>query len=141
MTLRRLREQTARRPDGLLVLVAVVTVATYVFAPEPGRMFVFAGIFILAFLIGARSTLRLWGTYQRVAPNLVYRDRLILQAFVVASVTITLAAGYFGAFSVRRILDYPPIDWQPPVSALVAAAVLLLPRYFDRTVDRIARAR
>lgn len=86
--------------------------------------------------IGWYSTFRLIGKYRTV--RVPGRARWILIAFVVVSVVISFAASYFGFLSVRRVLGYPPMDWTPGVSVLVACIVFLLPPLLDRIADYIA---
>lgn len=104
---------------------------------EPGA-WLFAAVFVVAFLFGGRSTRRLTRTYREVAPALQPPYGLILQAFVVVALVITVAAGLFGFFSIRRLAGFQPVDWQPLASLLIASAVLVLPRYLESVVARIA---
>lgn len=107
---------------------------------EPGAFFL-ATTFVVGFLVGLRSTVRLTARYKTVAPSLMPREGLILQAFVVVSGSITIAAGFFGALAVRRLLGFDPLTWSAPLTVLLSAIVLFLPLYLERVVDRVARKR
>jgi Mn2+/Fe2+ NRAMP family transporter len=101
--------------------------------------YVIAAVFVVACLVGLRSTLRLARIYRDVAPALPARDRMILQAFVVVAGSITTASGIFGALAVRRLLGFPPLSWSPFITVVVATIVLFLPLYLEQVVQRIAR--
>lgn len=95
---------------------------------------------IIAFLSGTRSTWRLWRRYTSARVVLLEpRERLILRSFVIVSVMITVAAGYFGFVALRRMLGYDPLDWTPTVSVLLAIVILFIPTMLDLVVARVAR--
>lgn len=102
-----------------------------------------AWVFIIlgacAFLLGLRGSVRLTGRYKDVQSELIPRERLLLASLVGVSWLITLAGGYFLALSIRRSLGYPPFEWTPFTSILVASAVLFIPAGLDYVVSRIAR--
>ena len=91
----------------------------------------------VAFVLGVRSTFRLWALYRRVSPTLPDKRRLILQSYVVVSAVVTLAAGYFGALSTRRILGYDPMPATALVSLAIATVVLFVPLYLDQVIRTI----
>ncbi len=102
--------------------------------------FAFASGFLAAFGLGIRSTWRLWRRYRTVTPLLLDpRERLVLGAFVIVSVLITTAAGYFGLLTVRRIIGFEPLEFTPIISLFVVIVVLLIPVYLDQLVQRVAR--
>lgn len=95
--------------------------------------------FVFAFLVGVRSTWRLWRRYQATSPTLTEpRAYLVLVAFVAVSLIVTAAAGYFGFVSVRRLLGFEPIPGTPFVSTIVAICVLFIPALLDAVVKRVA---
>jgi hypothetical protein len=93
------------------------------------------GLVILGccFALGIRSTLRLRAIHRHETPP----RNLITGAFYATSLLITLAAGYFGLLSARRVLGFDPIAGSMFLSLLVASAVLLIPVGLDYTVTRI----
>lgn len=98
-------------------------------------------LFMAAFVLGARATWRLVRRYRDASPRLVEpRAYLVLFAFVAVSVVITLAAGYFGFLTIRRLLGYDPIPGISVVSLIVIAVVVLIPVFLDNVVARIADA-
>lgn len=95
------------------------------------------GIFAAAFAIGVYSSWGLW---------LIHRDEtpprnLITRAFVVVAILVTLAAGYYGLLSARRLLGYEPIPGSAIASILLASAILLIPAFLRLTVAAIRRSR
>ena len=98
-----------------------------------------AVLFLVAFLLGTRATIRQWRRYRTITPTLVTpRAELIMWAFAVISTVITIAAGYYGFLSLRRVAGFDPLppEWAS-ISIGVAAGVLLLPEFIDRVVKRI----
>ena len=92
----------------------------------------------IAFIVDVQSTVDLWGRYRRVGPTLIKRERLILQAFVVVSVIITIVAGYFGALATRRLMGFDALDMTAGISWVLAITTLFVPAYLKLTVKRVA---
>lgn len=96
-------------------------------------------VFMAAFALGTRATWRQVRRYRDASPRLVEpRAYLVLFAFVAVSVVITLAAGYFGFLTIRRLLGYEAIPGISIVSLVVVAVVVLIPVFLDKVVARIA---
>lgn len=103
---------------------------------------IYAALFGMASAVGVRSSWKLTQRYLRVREALRRPiDRLLLELLVFISWSITLAACYFGAFTVRRMLGFPPVDWNPPISAAIATAILFIPLVIERVVKRVAESR
>jgi hypothetical protein len=98
----------------------------------------FALVVTAAFIAGVVSSARLTRTYVEISSTLDWRARLVALTFVVVAWTITIAAGFFGALAVRRLLGAPPLDWSPNASAIVAAFVLFIPVALDFVWTRIS---
>jgi hypothetical protein len=76
---------------------------------------------------------------QRANPKLTEpRAYLVLVAFVVVSVVVTIAAGYFGFTLGRRLADLEPFEGQTLISIIVVAIVVLIPQFLLQIVQRIA---
>jgi uncharacterized membrane protein YidH (DUF202 family) len=98
-----------------------------------------SGGVLAAFIIGAWSTWDVWQLHRDTAPRMTPLERMVLGLLVLICAVITLAAGYFGFLSVRRLFGFDAFDWSPLASAVVALAVLLLPariRYVARRITR-----
>lgn len=104
-----------------------------------GIAWVYALLFVAAFLVGLRSSIRLTRRYLRIAPSLRRADRMLPGLLVFIAWSITAAAGWFGGLAVWRLFGNPAVDWSPPVSAGVATLILFMPLVIERVVDRIAR--
>lgn len=94
-------------------------------------------LFVATFVVGVSCSAWLWRLYSRIAPTLLGRERLVLQALVVISWAITLTAGWFGFLSLRRVVGLPPLDWSSVVSLAIAEAVLLIPVYIVAVVRSV----
>jgi hypothetical protein len=99
----------------------------------------FALAVVVAFAAGVRSTWRLWRRYADASPILDARERLLLRSFVIVSVLITAAAGFYGFLAARRLMGYEPLEWVPLVSVIIAIAVLLIPVGLDAAITRIVK--
>lgn len=99
------------------------------------------GLFTLLLVfgfLGVRACLNLW---RRVFYNYESRRHPVLILLTVIANIITIAALYFGVMSFRRLLGFPPFDWAPTISALVASIIFLLPPLIEYVVARIARSK
>lgn len=101
----------------------------------------FVAIAVVAFLFGARATFRLWRRYERTAPLLEPRERLVLLAFVLVSVICTTAAALIAFISGRRLLGYQPLEGSALALSIIATVILFIPVGLDLLVSRIARVR
>lgn len=99
----------------------------------------FAIAFLLAFLIGVRSTIRIARTYLDIRNKLVRAERAIALTFVIVAAVVTGAAGWFGGLAVMRISGLDTVFWTPLVSFLVVICVLALPPLIDLVLDNVAR--
>jgi hypothetical protein len=97
-----------------------------------------AGLIVLgvAFLLGVRSVYRLWALW--LHDELTRRNPL-LAAFAIIAFIITVASGFFGATSLRRVLGYEPLPYGPLVALVLAAIVLLIPVWLDLLISLVAR--
>lgn len=96
-------------------------------------------VFVVVFLIGARSTRRLWATYLAIAPYLRPSRRLLGKAFVIVSVLVMIAIGWFGSLTIRTLLGFERLDWSPVVSYVVSLPVLLIPVLLDYVWARVGQ--
>lgn len=97
------------------------------------------GIFLVAFVDGVRSTWHLWREYRATSPTLTEpRAYLVLWAVVVVCVVITVACGYFGFLSLRRLVGFEPIPGISVVSTVIIAGVVMIPRFLKLIVARIS---
>lgn len=99
----------------------------------------FAIAFLLAFVIGLRSSIRITSTYRSIRTVLAGPEELIAFAFVVVAWTVTLAAGWYGVVGVMRVADFNIPAESAIVSLLVAVFVLALPPFLDYVLEYIAR--
>lgn len=90
-------------------------------------------VLVVCFLLGVRSTKHLRAIHNGEAPP----RNLITGAFYFVSLVVTVAAGYYGFLSARRVLGFEPIPGVGVLSVGVASAVLLIPVFLDWTVSRI----
>lgn len=67
----------------------------------------------------------------------------LLRTLAVGATVVNLASIFFGFLAVRRVLGADPLDWTPPVSAIAALALEVVPVYFAlefrRRAQRAAR--
>lgn len=98
--------------------------------------FVASLLFTTAFGVGVVSTIYLW----RVRGNGWTDHRnMILDAIFVVSLVVTLAAGYFGFLSLRRVWGFEPLPWTPIAGLVVSTTVLLIPPFLVWIVRRIQK--
>jgi hypothetical protein len=97
-----------------------------------------AGLIVLgvAFVLGVRSVVRLWLIWLH---DVRTRRNPILAAFALIALLITVASGWFGATSLRRVLGYEPLPYGPIVGLVLASIVLLIPVWLDLIVSLVAR--
>lgn len=100
---------------------------------------VYAVLFAVVAVLGLRGSVRLTARYRAVRDQLDDRERSVLEAFAIVSWVITIAALYFGALAVRRLLGFEPLPGLTAASAVIATLVLLIPAFLDFVVDRVAR--
>jgi hypothetical protein len=93
-------------------------------------------VFLAAFLLGIRSTFHLW---QYTREDRGVRQNRILRAIFLTAGTVTLAAGWFGFLTLRRLAGLEPIGGLTVVNVLVAALVLIIPWQLQRVVEGIRR--
>lgn len=100
---------------------------------------VFMVVFLLAFAIGLRSSIRIARTYRAISGKLAGPERLIAFAFVLVACVVTAAAGWYGSVSALRLAGVQTLFYTPLVSILVATCVLALPPFLDFVLDYVAR--
>jgi len=93
-------------------------------------------VLVFTFGLGIRSTWRLRRIHHSEKPP---RNR-ITAAFYRTALTITLAAGFFGLLSARRVLGFETIPGISIVSLLISSVVLLIPLFLDLSVQNIRKA-
>lgn len=81
-----------------------------------------------------RATWRLWSLYFADASR-----SLLLFALSFGASVVTVTASWVGFLTVRRLFGFPPIDWSPPVTGLLAVLIFWVPSLFDYVVSRIGR--
>lgn len=94
---------------------------------------------VIVLVIGIRSTFRLWRDYRRAAPYIRRQNRAIGQSFVVVSVAIVVAVGYFAVRTLLRLIDVEVPDSLVLLSYAVSLPVLLLPAYLERVWRWVGR--
>lgn len=98
-----------------------------------------AGILLGAFLVGLRSTVRIFRLYRAIAPVLLPLRRLIAWAFVVVCVLIIVAVGWLAFVQVRRLLGFEPFELSALISYVLTIPVLLIPLFLERVLWRIGQ--
>ena len=98
-----------------------------------------SAIFIGAFLLGLRASIRLTLRYRGARMHIDERNRPVLLVIVVAAWIITGAALWIGNLSVLRLLLETTFPWTPPVTLTIAAIVVLIPVAFDYAISKVAR--
>lgn len=81
-----------------------------------------------------RATFRLWRLWRGDLNR-----SLLLLAFWVVALIVTVAGVWIGFLSVRRILGYEPLGWSAPITAVVTVFVLQVPMLLDALVGRVSR--
>lgn len=99
---------------------------------------VVTGAVVVAFARGLRATSRLVRRWRATSAE---GRSMILWAFVVVAASVTVAAGWVGLLSVRRILGFAPLDWSAGITTVLAIALFFIPEFLDHVVDRIERGR
>lgn len=92
-----------------------------------------AGVLISA-PFAIRATFRLW--------NLWRGDKgrsLLLLAFWVVALIVTVAGIWVGFLSVRRLMGFEPLGWTAPITGLITVFVLQVPSILDGLVSRVSR--
>lgn len=97
-----------------------------------------AALFLGAFACGVRASRRLLIRYREAVKRIDRRNRPVLLVIVVASVEITVVAGWIGGLSVLRLLLQTSFPWTPPITLLFAASIVLLPVAFDLAIDYVS---
>lgn len=100
---------------------------------------VYVVLFGIAAVLGLRGSVRLTRRFLAVSAELHASEQLLLGVLLFISWSITLAAGYFGILSLRRLAGFDALPGLVPVSALIATAILYIPVILDIVVERIAR--
>jgi hypothetical protein len=98
-----------------------------------------SAIFIGAFVLGLRASIRLTLRYRGARMHIDERNRPVLLAIVLAAWIITVAAAWIGLLSVLRLLLETTFPWTPPVTLAIAAVVTLIPVAFDLAISRVSR--
>lgn len=97
---------------------------------------ILALVFAIPAVLGTRATWRLWRIYLFDGES---KSQVILLSFAIIATIITIAAVYFGALTVRRVLGFDALDWTPTVSLILASVILLIPTGLERLVAYIGR--
>ena len=86
---------------------------------------IYSVVLVFASVVGLLSTIELARMYRKAGVE--GRARLLLAAFVAIAGILTIVASYFGGIAVRRLIGFPPLDWTPGVSFLLACIVFAIP--------------
>ena len=98
-----------------------------------------AALFLfVTFLIGIRSTYRLWVKYRAISKILKPRRNIIGLVFFIVALMVTTAAGYYGTLSALHIFGVQTVPGVSFVSLVIAAVILFIPAILDGTFDYIA---
>ncbi len=84
----------------------------------------FTAFFGIGFVFATIVSIRLVIRYRRVAKELGPEPNILGAGAVVIAVVVTLALGFFGFVSARRLNGAAPLDWTPIVGVIVAGLVL-----------------
>lgn len=88
---------------------------------------------VVSALYAGRATWRLWRLWRGDLGR-----SLLLLAFWVAALIVTVAGVWIGFLSVRRLLGFAPLDWSAPVTGVITVVVLQIPMILDGLVQRVA---
>lgn len=99
---------------------------------------IFVGIILTAgVLISApfaiRATWRLWQLWRADQGR-----SLLLLAFWIVALIVTIAGAWIGFLSIRRLIGYAPLDWSAPITGVLTVLVLQIPMILDGLVQRVA---
>lgn len=97
----------------------------------------FAAAFLGSFVLGLRSTVRLWDRYSYGREP---RSRILL-AFVVIACALTLVAGWVGFLALRRLLGFEAVPWTPIVTYGLAIIIVAIPVWLDYIAEGIESGR
>jgi flagellar biosynthesis protein FliQ len=90
-----------------------------------------AGVLISA-PFAIRATWRLWRLWRQD-----HEHSLLLLAFWVVALIVTVAGLWVGFLQVRRLIGYEPLDWSPPITAILTIIVLQIPMILDSLTQRV----
>lgn len=80
-----------------------------------------------------RATWRLWQLWRADKGR-----SLLLLAFWIVALIVTVAGLWIGFLSVRRLVGYDPLDWAAPITGTMTILVLQIPMILDGLVQRVA---
>lgn len=80
-----------------------------------------------------RSTWRLWRLWREDDGR-----SLLLLAFWAVALIVTVAGGWIGFLTLRRVLGWEPLSWTAPITGIVTVLVLQIPMILDGLVQRVA---
>jgi hypothetical protein len=80
-----------------------------------------------------RATWRLWSLWRADQGR-----SLLLLAFWVAALIVTVSGAWVGFLLIRRLLGFDPLDWSPPITGMMTIIVLQVPMILDGLVQRVA---
>ena len=80
-----------------------------------------------------RATWRLWSWWR-----LDHGRSLLLLAFWLAALIVTVSGIWVGFLLIRRLLGFDPLDWSPPITGITTIVVLQVPMILDGLVQRVA---
>lgn len=95
-------------------------------------------VFAAVSIVGIRSTWRLWRIWRFDQRS---RQSLILAAFAIVSLLITIGALWFGILTVRRLLGFESLPELQLGSFIIVVIILLIPAGLERVVARIGSTR
>ena len=90
-----------------------------------------AGVLIISPL-AIRATYRLWRLWRSDLQR-----SLLLLAFWVVSLIVTVAGIWIGFLQIRRLLGYAPLEFSPPITGIIVIVVLGIPMILDGLTQRV----
>lgn len=84
----------------------------------------FTAFFGIGFVFATIVSIRLVLRYRRVAHELDPEPNILGAGAVIIAIVVTIALGFFGAISARRLNGAAPLDWTPIAGTVVAGLVL-----------------
>lgn len=94
-------------------------------------------LYLGLFLVGLRSTFRLWS--RALARN---GDRFVLlRAFAIIATFATAAAGVIGFLAIRSLAGSPRFEWSPVLIVVILYGIEFIPPFCDWVQIRIEEGR
>lgn len=95
---------------------------------------IITGAVVVSGPFAIRSTWRLWRLWRADDGR-----SLLLLAFWIVALIVTVAGAWVGFLLVRRMLGFEALDWSPPITGVATVVVLQVPSTLDGLVQRVGR--